>query len=121
MGLEPLEFESENASITVLHDVVPTTQVRECDDALVEGTAVDMLKKVKCIYDYDDEVTTKLRRSLESNVLKRKKGNYGKNKNKAGKEKLSTSNLDSDFSKHKEFLYKEARAALEVGKKLVLG
>ncbi|KAL4354229.1 hypothetical protein GQ457_06G007350 [Hibiscus cannabinus] len=118
MGLEPLEFESENASVTVLHDVVPTTQVRECDDALVKGTAVDQLKKVKCIYDYDDEVTTKLRRNLESNVLKRKKGNYGKNKNKAGKEKLSTSKLDSDFSKHKEFLYKEARAVLEVGKKV---
>ncbi|KAK8682059.1 hypothetical protein V6N13_054456 [Hibiscus sabdariffa] len=118
MGLEPLEFEIENASIIVLHDVVPTTQVRECDDALVEGTVVDMLKKVKCIYDYDDEVTTKLRRNLESNVLKRKKGNYGKNKNKAGKEKLSTSNLDSDCIKHKEFLYKEARAALKVGKEV---
>ncbi|KAK8985414.1 hypothetical protein V6N11_068671 [Hibiscus sabdariffa] len=118
MGLEPLEFESENASITNLHDVVPTTQVRKCDDALVEGTAVDMLKKVKCIYDYDDEVTTKLRRNLKSNVLKRKKGNYGKNKNKAGKEKLSTNNLDSDFIKHKEFLYKEARAILEVGKRV---
>ncbi|KAK8565467.1 hypothetical protein V6N12_059029 [Hibiscus sabdariffa] len=36
-------------------EVVPTTQVRESDDVLVEGTAVDMLKKVKCIYDYDDE------------------------------------------------------------------
>ncbi|KAK8626688.1 hypothetical protein V6N13_134321 [Hibiscus sabdariffa] len=118
MGLEPLEFESENVSITVLDDVVPTMQVRECDDALVEGIAVDMLKKMKCIYDYDDEVTTKLRRNLESNILKRKKDNYGKNKNKAGKEKLSTSNLDSDFSKHKEFLYKETRAALEVGKKV---
>ncbi|KAK8694833.1 hypothetical protein V6N13_072377 [Hibiscus sabdariffa] len=76
IGLEPLEFGSENASFTVVQDVVPTTQVKGYDDVLVEGTAMDMLKKVKCIYNYDDEVTAKLRRNLESKVLKRKKGGF---------------------------------------------
>ncbi|KAK8609510.1 hypothetical protein V6N13_061958 [Hibiscus sabdariffa] len=72
MGLGSLEFGGENASITVIQDLILTTQVRECNDALVGGTAVDMLKKVKCIYNYEDEVTKNRRRNLESKELKRR-------------------------------------------------